>query len=223
MSAWGTAISQEPGADTDSLGSGPVPSPINLGQPGGHRTPDVVASTTIQEMSLDKAIAPRDIVKPRVLDRCLPEFRSRSFEDPDRTWHGGEGAGSGCRDNPDSRVSIGYGSIGSGRRGSSSVRFDDGGEESQNTARRPGNPSAGDNRNRATDRLGIRFDEGRSSSEEKFGMRWTDSWSRSPRRDRLPGVRKHQRVTIQETRADAGFGLMKRVRARVRKMEERIG
>ena len=78
-----------------------------------------------------------------VLDRCLPEFRSRSFEDPDRTWHDGEAADSGCRDNAGSRVSSGYGSIGSGRRGSSSVRCDDGGEESQNAGRRPGNRSAG--------------------------------------------------------------------------------
>ena len=58
-----------------------------------------------------------------ILARCLPEFRSRSFEDPDRAWHDGEGAGSGCRDSPGSRVSSGYGSIGNGRRGSSSVRL----------------------------------------------------------------------------------------------------
>ena len=174
MSAWRRAIPREPGADTDSVGSGPVPTPINLGQPVGHWTHNVVALTTIQEMSLDKAGAPRDIVKPKdrrratggggrynwrqrgaltgalgevtgksvpkglcardrmeremlllpvgmvrggrdqdalvsnpeagamkdqdleveslvleklnpVLDRCLPEFCSRSFEDPDRT------------------------------------------------------------------------------------------------------------------------------------------
>ena len=64
MSAWRRAIPREPGADTDSLGSSPVPTPINLGQPVGHRTPNVVAPTTIQEMSLDKASEPRDIVKP---------------------------------------------------------------------------------------------------------------------------------------------------------------
>ena len=94
-----------------------------------------------------------------VLDRCLPEFRSRSFEDPDRTWHDGESAGSGCQGNPGSRVSSGYGSIGIGRRCSSSVRFDDGGKESQNAGRRPGNRSASESRNRATGRLGVGFSE----------------------------------------------------------------
>ena len=64
MSAWRRAISREPGADTDYLCSGPVPTQINLGQAVGHRTPNVVASMTIQEISLDKAGAPRDIVKP---------------------------------------------------------------------------------------------------------------------------------------------------------------
>ena len=67
MSAWRRAIPREPGVDTDSLGSGPVPAPINLEQPIGHRTPNVVAPTTIQEMSFDKGGAPRDIVKPHGL------------------------------------------------------------------------------------------------------------------------------------------------------------
>ena len=64
MSAWRRAIPLEPGADTDSLGSGHVSTQIHLWQPVGHRTPNVVAPTMIQEMSLDKAGAPRDIVKP---------------------------------------------------------------------------------------------------------------------------------------------------------------
>ena len=64
MLAWRRAIPREPGADTDSLGFVPVPTSINLGQLVGYRTPNVVEPTTIQEMSLDKAGAPRDIVKP---------------------------------------------------------------------------------------------------------------------------------------------------------------
>ena len=64
ISAWRRAIPREPEADIDFLGSGPVTTPINLGQPVGHRTPNVVAPTTIQEMSLDRAGAPRDIGKP---------------------------------------------------------------------------------------------------------------------------------------------------------------
>ena len=64
MSAWRRAIPREPRDDTDSIVSGLVFTPINLGQPVGHRTPNVVASTTIQEKSLDKAGASRDIVKP---------------------------------------------------------------------------------------------------------------------------------------------------------------
>ena len=64
MMAWRSAIPRKPGADTDFLGSGHVPTPINLEQPVCHRTPNVVAPTTIQEMSLHKAGESRDIVKP---------------------------------------------------------------------------------------------------------------------------------------------------------------
>ena len=151
-----------------------------------------------------------------VLDRCLPQFYSRSFEDPDRTWHDGESAGSGCRDNPDSRINSGYDSIGSDRRGSSSVWFDDSGEESQNAGRRLDNRSAGDNRNLATGRPGMRFDEGRSSPEEEFGMRQSNSWSRLPRREsafrspeahagNYPRKESGYRIRFDEERSSSDF------------------
>ena len=117
-----------------------------------------------------------------------------------------------------SRVSSGYGSIGNGRRSSWSVRFDDGGEESQNAGRRPGNRSAVDSRNRATGRLGIRFDEGRSSSEEEFEIRRTDSWSRLPRRGSASRSPEAHAGNYPRTRVGTGFGLMKSVRDRVRIM-----
>ena len=51
------AIQREPGANTDFLGSGHVPTQRNIGKSVGQQNPDVVAPMTIHERSLDKASA----------------------------------------------------------------------------------------------------------------------------------------------------------------------
>ena len=52
----------------------------------------------------------------RILDRCSPESRRRSFEDPDRTLMEGEGSDSERRYNACSRAANGYDSVDSGER-----------------------------------------------------------------------------------------------------------